>query len=81
MDGKATAVEAGRVGDEDRDGDDGVTSVWRMDVKIAFACSLSASDSVGMMRLFDGVAVGDSSIRWYAVRISPISREGTNRSP
>jgi len=30
----------GRVGDAGLCGDGGVTSVWRMDVKIALACSL-----------------------------------------
>lgn len=64
VDGNGAAVVDARVGDEGRDGKDGVTSVWRIDVNIAFACSFNASDSVGMMRLFDGVAVGDSSMRW-----------------
>lgn len=31
----------GRVGDAGRLGEGGVTSVWRMDVKIAFACSVA----------------------------------------
>jgi len=42
---------------------------------------LSASDSVGMMRFFEGVEGVDSSMRWYEVRISPVSRDGTKRSP
>lgn len=70
----------GRDGEGGPFGDGGVTSVCRMDVKMALACSLSASDSEGMMR-FEGVHGPESSIRWYDVRMSPVSRVGTNRSP
>jgi hypothetical protein len=34
------AAGGGRVGDADRRGEGGVTSVWRMDVKRALACSM-----------------------------------------
>lgn len=70
-----------RTGEPARWGDAGVTSVWRIELNIELACSLSASDSVGMMRFLDGVDGAVSSMRWKLVRMSPASREGTNLSP
>lgn len=59
----AFAFGVARDGDADRFEEGGVTSVCRIDVKIAFACSFNASDSVGMIRFFDGVDGVVSSIR------------------
>lgn len=42
---------------------------------------LRASDSEGMILVLEGVDGPPSSIRWYDVRMSPASREGTNLSP
>lgn len=53
-----------RTGDPERRGDEGVTSVCSMELNIALACSLSASDSVGIMRFFDGVDGVAPSIKW-----------------
>jgi hypothetical protein len=80
--GPAADVEAigcGRVGDTGRRGDGGVTSAWRMDVKMALASSnaksitstmsqtrsapFRASDSEGMILFFEGVNGPPSSIR------------------
>lgn len=82
VDGRATVVPVGwRTGDPGRCGEVGVTSLWRIELKIEFACSLRASDSVGIIRFLDGVVGDASSMRWKVVRMSPASREGTNLSP
>ena len=79
VDGGA-APEDCRTGDEARTGLDGATSVCNRDVNIELACSLRASDSVGMSFFVE--ADGDlSSNRWNDVRRSPESLDGTNRSP
>lgn len=59
-----TVAEGGLVGDEGRWGEGGVTSVCKIEANNALACSLSASDSVGIIRLLEGVEGFDSSIRW-----------------
>jgi hypothetical protein len=53
----------GRTGETGRRGEGGVTSVWSMDVNIAFACSFAASDSVGITLFREGVDGPLSSIR------------------
>lgn len=53
----------GRWGDVGRRGEGGVTSVWSMDVNMAFACSFNASDSVGIILDFEGVEGPLSSIK------------------
>lgn len=55
-------IGAGRVGDTGLRGDGGVTSVCRIELKIALACSFSASDSEGIILFFEGVE-GPSSFR------------------
>lgn len=79
---EALEDEEGKAG---RVGDGGESSLCRMAPKMALACSFWASDSEGMMRDFEGVegppGLLASSRRWYDVRRSPESFEGTNLSP
>lgn len=59
LDGTAT----GRVGECGRLGEGGVTSVCRIELNMALACSLSASDSEGIILFLEGVDGPASSMR------------------